>query len=998
MAMQRRSIRSQLTAMSALSSSCALLLACLGFLTYEFVTFRRSMVDDVTADARMLAFGLTAPLLFDDPAAARSFLEALRAKPEVRAATLTFMDGTPFAVYGQAVSRPTAPPPAAAGLEYRFESDRLVLSVPVLSEGSAIGTLTLESGLDKHYRRIRRYLVLTGSILLVALLVAVGLSSRLQRRIIQPIARLTDAARRVSENADYSVRVGARTGDELGVLAGTFDHMLVEIERQHGVLRASEERYRLLFENSPLPMWVYDLESLAFLAVNEAAVRHYGYSQDEFLRMTIKDIRPAEDVGPLLDSMRQMPDTTPATRWRHRKKDGTLIVVEISSHAFSLGGRRARLVLANDITASERAAEAVRRSEARFARLLDAGIIGIIVADLAGNIREANDAFLRVMGYSSEDLRSGNVRWTDMTPPEWRPHDEEALRQLGAEGVARPFEKEYFRKDGGRLPVLQGAGMLDDASFIGFVLDLSERKRLEQVRRDALELEAQNRRIQEANRLKSEFLANMSHELRTPLNAILGFSELLLEGAVSKDSPQHGEFLGHILESGRHLLGLINDVLDLAKVEAGKLEFRPEPIELQLIIGEVMSIARGTAVEKNIRMSASVEPELNDGIVLDPARLKQILYNFISNAVKFTPAGGVVTVRALAEGEARLRLEVEDTGPGIAPQDIGRLFVEFQQLDAGPARHHAGTGLGLALTRRLAEAQGGSVGVRSTPGQGSVFHVILPRRSQGLPALPQPQRRTAAAPGSPSVLVVEDDTRDQALLVDALASAGYAVEAVSTGAEALALCSTRRFDAISLDLLLPDMSGHEVLRRVRADGPNRDVPVVVVTVVADKGVMAGFAVHDCLPKPVDGEALLSSLGRAGIRPGHQGSVMVIDDDESSLKLMAAALTQLGFRSVCLQDGEEALRTTGSAPPAAVVLDLLMPRMDGFEFLDRLRGSVATRSTPVLIWTVKDLSDQERERLLRSVQAIVRKGHGGIPSLLEDLRRFLPAPRGAPPES
>lgn len=1008
MSPRRRSIRTQLMLMSALCSACALLLACAAFLAYEFVTFRRSMVDDLTTDARMLAVVLTAPLLSDDPRAATSSLEVLRAKPRILSATLTTRAGTPFAAYGPAPPGALGPARQAHELWYRFEGDRLLLGLPILSGGSVVGTLTLESSLAEHDRRVRQYLLLTGSILVLALLGALGLSSRLQRRIIQPITRLTDAVRQVSENADYSVRVGAQDEDELGALARTFDGMLVEMERQHGVLRASEERYRHLFESSPLPMWVYDLESLAFLAVNDTAVRHYGYSRDEFLEMTIKDIRPPEDVGPLLDSIPHLPDLTPVTRWRHRKKDGTIIIVEISSHAFAQNGTPARLVLANDITARERADEALRRSEAQLDAVFEAMGDGVVVFDMSGNAVLVNEAEARINGFASaEEMKRNLASFAEIyeisgldgqaLPPEEWP----ASRVLRGESVVNT-ELVARRRDTGREWLFSFSGEpVRDArgtQVLAVVItrDVTERKRLEQVRRDAFELEAQNRRIQEANRLKSEFLANMSHELRTPLNAILGFGELLHDGVVSPDSTQHAEFLGHILKSGRHLLQLINDVLDLAKVEAGKVQFRPESIELEPVIDEVMSVVRAISVEKNIRMSAAVDPGLKDGVYLDPARLKQILYNFLSNALKFTPPGGEVTVRARAEGEASLVIEVQDTGPGIAPQDIGRLFVEFQQLDAGMARHHGGTGLGLALARRLAEAQGGSVGVRSTLGQGSVFHVLLPRRSPAGPTVRQPQRRTAETPGAPSVLVIEDDPGDQAMLVEALSDAGYAVEAVRTGSAGLELCNTRRFDAISLDLLLPDMSGQEVLKRLRSGALNRDAAVVVVTVVAEKGVVAGFAVHDFLPKPIDGELLLSSLGRAGIRPGQQRSVMVVDDDEGSLKLMAAALRQLGFQALCSRDGEEALRATVSAPPAAVVLDLLMPGMTGFEFLDRLRSSPASRLVPVLVWTVKDLSHQEQARLLHSAQAIVRKGHGGIPSLLEELRRFLPVREAAPP--
>ena len=257
-------------------------------------------------------------------------------------------------------------------------------------------------------------------------------------------------------------------------------------------------------------------------------------------------------------------------------------------------------------------------------------------------------------------------------------------------------------------------------------LELRVIERTEQLAAANRELEVFTRQLAEASRLKSEFLANMSHELRTPLNAVIGFAELMHDGRVGPVSDLHKEFLGDILSSSNHLLLLINDVLDLAKVESGKMEFYPEPVDLARLARETCDLLKTLAAKNRIHLGADIDPGLA-GVSLDPAKLKQVLYNYLSNAIKFTPEGGRVTLHMRPEGAAAFRLEVEDTGIGIRPEDLGRLFTEFEQLDAGAGKRYPGTGLGLALTRRIVEAQGGSVGVHSEPGQGSTFYAILPR-------------------------------------------------------------------------------------------------------------------------------------------------------------------------------------------------------------------------------------------------------------------------------
>jgi signal transduction histidine kinase len=264
-----------------------------------------------------------------------------------------------------------------------------------------------------------------------------------------------------------------------------------------------------------------------------------------------------------------------------------------------------------------------------------------------------------------------------------------------------------------------------------------QRREADVVRQRALELEVENRQFQESNRSKSLFLANMSHELRTPLTAIIGFSDLLRSGSVPPGSPQFVQFLDYIGVSGRHLLRMIGDVLDLSKVESGNLDFFPEPVDLAALVREVSAVLGATMHRKRIRFEAEIDPGLVD-LVIDPVRLRQVLYNYLSNAVKFTPEAGAVTLHARAHGAGRFRVEVEDSGIGIAASDIPRLFTEYRQLDNGYAKQHQGTGLGLALTRRLVEAQGGAVGLTSVPGRGSVFWIELARvcRRADAPAFP----------------------------------------------------------------------------------------------------------------------------------------------------------------------------------------------------------------------------------------------------------------------
>jgi signal transduction histidine kinase len=392
------------------------------------------------------------------------------------------------------------------------------------------------------------------------------------------------------------------------------------------------------------------------------------------------------------------------------------------------------LIQAADTRARIAAERELRLSEERYRRAFDVSPEILLTYDLEHHqILDANASALRFFRRSLEEIQAGRLgALSPSHQADGRPTAEVGPAYLAValrgEEVRFPW---LFLIDGELVPAEVTQTPLPTSSMRlsrTSIVDLRDRLRLEESRKRTTELELQNLRILQANRLKSEFLANMSHELRTPLNAIIGFAEVLHEGMVDPASPEHKEFLGDILSSGRHLLQLINDILDLAKVEAGKLDFRPEPVELAVLLGEVTAILRAIAANKRIHLEVELDPSVDD-VVLDPSRLKQVAYNYLSNALKFTAAGGRVVARVRAEGPDRFRFEVEDSGIGIAPADLDRLFIEFQQLEAGASKRHQGTGLGLALTRRIVEAQGGTVGVRSALGEGTTFHAVLPRRA-----------------------------------------------------------------------------------------------------------------------------------------------------------------------------------------------------------------------------------------------------------------------------
>ncbi len=503
--------------------------------------------------------------------------------------------------------------------------------------------------------------------------------------------------------------------------------------------------------------------------------------------------------------------------------------------------------------------------------------------------------------------------------------------------------------------------------------------------------------LEHASQAKSDFLASMSHELRTPLSAIIGFAALM------RDEPADGdrrtvpdEWIQHVHRSGEHLLSLINDVLDLTKIEAGRIQLEHDTFDLGTALAESAEGLRPLVDRKHLELVLDVEA---GSIVADRGRLRQIVYNLLSNAIKFTPEGGSIRLEARWQG-ADAHLAVVDTGVGIAPQDLERIFEEFSQVGDVKARE-AGTGLGLALSRRLAEAHGGTLIATSEFGTGSRFELTLPgsRAEHAAPSAPALASTPASAPVTgtevTTVLVSEDDPGAVRLLRTYLESEGYDVVVAPNGEAGIAAARESAPAAVILDVLLPGIDGWEVLRRLKADPSLRDVPVVVVTVVDERNVAMSLGAADYFLKPVRPEALLARLGQYTFTTKvkqRRVKVLAIDDDPAARELVAQALRPVGFDVSVAASGREGLAMAQEDPPELVICDLVMPDVDGYEVVDQLRANPATRDATILILTGQDLTARDRERLNGKVADVLGKTADPRSALATWLERAATASR------
>ena len=493
--------------------------------------------------------------------------------------------------------------------------------------------------------------------------------------------------------------------------------------------------------------------------------------------------------------------------------------------------------------------------------------------------------------------------------------------------------------------------------------------------------------MERGSKFKDQFLSTMSHELRTPLNAVLGFSDLLADERYGPLNERQQRYVSHIHTGGKHLLSLISDILDLSKIEAGRMELAVESLRVETIFGEVLSAMRPLADKKSQELSMSVEAGL--AVRADSTRFKQVLMNLLGNAIKFTPDGGRIELAARLVHD-KVRVEVRDNGPGIPPEEQKRIFEAFYRLrDSG--KKTEGTGLGLAITHRLVELHGGELGLDSQIGQGSCFHFCLP---VAVAMKESPPLKTEAGPRSavpPRILVIEDDRAAAQLLQSQLTSAGYESVVCDRPQDALELAARLQPSAITLDIVMKPKNGWEVLTLLKRDPRTARIPMIVVSIVDQPSMGALLGADEYLVKPVDKATLLAALERrASSRPASATArpILIVEDDAPAREFIAEMLTAKGYAVTTVADGAQARAQVAASLPELVILDLVLPEVSGFELLSEWRSNPRTADLPIFILTSMDLTKEEQSYLRTHAESLFRKQEPWQEELLKQLERAV----------
>ena len=656
------------------------------------------------------------------------------------------------------------------------------------------------------------------------------------------------------------------------------------------------------------------------------------------------------------------------------RPDGT--VLEVRRDPVPGGGF---IAIYTDITERKEAEKQLREDEERFRAIDAAAPVGlIIVSENDQNVLHLNPSFCEIVGKDANALL-GKPLSSIFT-------ETEKSKELAGiiNGTSSERKEFHFRRpDGAEAYVMVSRVALDyrgEKAVIASFVDIHDRVQAE------IELRQAKEAAESASRVKSSFLANMSHELRTPLNAIIGYSEILIEDATDRaDKASMGD-LEKIQAAGKHLLGLINDILDLSKIEAGRMDVYLEHVFLTRLVDEVKTIVE-PMMKKNGNTLLVDCPQDIGSLQTDLTKLKQSIINLLSNAAKFTK-NGTVTLRLAREtrdGAPWVKFEVIDSGIGMTDEQMGRLFQAFTQADSSTTRNFGGTGLGLTITRHFCAMLGGSIEVKSKPAQGSTFIIVLPDRATKVMAEDEldgdhPAVRHEPVPGDIHVLVVDDDPAVHDVLAATLGKEGYQITHAKDGIEALHLMRTHPPDVVTLDVMMPKMDGWSVLGIMKSEPQLAHIPVIMLTIVDHRNLGFSLGASEYMTKPIDRNRLIALIEKFAVSR-RDGTVLVIDDDPDVRAMVKATIDDVGMKATTVANGQAALDWLASHPqPALVLLDLMMPKMDGFEFLERVRQNPHYVDLPIVVLTAKELTDNERSYLAERTLLVLSKSAQPISKL------------------
>jgi PAS domain S-box-containing protein len=787
------------------------------------------------------------------------------------------------------------------------------------------------------------------------------------------------------------------------------------LQAANAELRDTKRYLASLIEDSPDPIIATNREGNVVL-FNRGAEALLGYRSEEIIGQRVAQLyESVEKAKEVMRQMRKQGGTVSAFETVLQAKDGTRIPVLISaSILYDEEGQEVGTVGFNkDLRGRKRVEEALQKAhdelelrvEERTAELDKArerlqylltvtpGIIysntgsGDFACTFVSNNLEP------IMGYAPWEMLEDPKLWVK------RLHPEDAKRVFGEilpllERGGGTVEYRFRHRAGHYIWIQDTFRVMRDAAgnpveIVGSWADITDRKRAEE------ELQVAKEAAEVANQAKSRFLANMSHELRTPLNAIIGYGEMLLEEA--EDLGQAGFIpdLQKIHAAAKHLLALINDILDLSKIEAGKMDLYYETFDVAPMIQDVVATITPLVKKNANALEVHCADDLG-AMRADLTKVRQTLFNLLSNACKFTEHGTITleVTRETVDGGGWVAFHVRDTGIGMTPEQMEKLFQEFSQADASMTRKYGGTGLGLAISRKFCQLMGGDITVESTLGHGSTFIIRLPAEGLALKAVPAPRGEVSASSatlpeGAPTVLLIDDDPAMRDLTQRFLGKEGFHVAVAASGEEGLRLAKALKPAVIALDVLMPGMDGWAVLTALKADPDLADIPVIMLSIVDEKGMGYALGAADYLTKPINWERLPGTL-RKYQRAQPPCPVLVVEDDADLREMMRRTLEKGGWAVIEAANGRVALERLIEQRPELILLDLMMPEMDGFQFLEEVRKHEEWRLIPIVVVTAKDLTEEDHRRLSASEARVLQKGLYSREEMLREVRDLVAA--------